>query len=364
MFTREIYQKLLFFSFALDITSLFKQVHITQGSRVADHCAVYALSDPKEDHFQGTCDHTHDQSCSSCEGLDSVLSSIEASVRHKTSNLSDEERDDMMYSCQQAVQAIHTWKAHQLRVLQQDKCRINVLQELNFNEVLITQDWAMKFLPLKYRETQTDWFGKRGISWHISVVVRRETGGNLQHQAFVHIAKNCSQDSNVVAAIMEHILRNLSNEHPEITTAYFHQDNAGCYKSAAMLAACPLMQKTTGINVRRVDISDPQGGKGSCDRKAATIKAHVRRFVNEGHDVLTADDFRDAILSNNGVRGVRVAVVNCEFLAPAQPVKWEGVSSINNLSYQVTGVTVWKAYDVGKGKTILRTQLQGKVKSF
>ena len=101
---------------------------------------------------------------------------------------------------------------------------------------------------------------------------------------------------------MEHILRNLKNDHPEITTAYFRQDNAGCYKSAAMLAACPLMQKTTGINVRRVDFSDPQGGKASCDRKAATIKAHV----------LTADDFRDAILSNNGVRGVRVAVVNCE----------------------------------------------------
>lgn len=68
-------------------------------------------------------------------------------MRHKTSNLADEERDDMMYSCQQAVQAIHTWKPHQLRVLQQDKCRIDVLQELNFNEVLITQDWAMKFLP-------------------------------------------------------------------------------------------------------------------------------------------------------------------------------------------------------------------------
>ena len=114
----------------------------------------------------------------------------------------------------------------------------------------------MKFLPLKYRETQTDWFGKRGISWHISVVVRRETGGNLQHQAFVHIAKNCSQDSNVVAAIMEHILRNLSNEHLEITTAYFRQDNAGCYKSAAMLEPCPLMQKTTGDHgVKKVHVT-------------------------------------------------------------------------------------------------------------
>lgn len=127
----------------------------------------------------------------------------------------------MMYSCQQSVQAIHTWKAHQLWVLQQDKCWIDVLQELNFSEVLMTQDWAMKFLPLKYRETQADWCGKRGISWHISVVVRREKGGKLQHQAFGHIAKNCSQDSNVVAAIMEDILRNLKNDHPEITTAYF-----------------------------------------------------------------------------------------------------------------------------------------------
>ena len=111
-------------------------------------------------------------------------------MRDKASNLADEERDDMMYSCQQAVQAIHNRKAHQLRVLQQDRCRIDVLQELSLNEVLITQDWAMKFLPQKYRETQTDWFGKRGISRHISVAVRRNTDGKLEHQAFVHVAKN------------------------------------------------------------------------------------------------------------------------------------------------------------------------------
>ena len=339
--------------------SIWSQVHITQASHVADHCSAYSLSDPKEDLFCHTCDHLHDQSCSSCEGLKSVLSSIEVVLNDKASTLADEERDDMMYSCQQAIQAIQAWKAHQLRALQQDKCRIDVLRELNANEVLITQDWAMKFLPHKYRETQTDWFGKRGISWHISVVVRRETDGKLQHQAFVHIAENCSQDSNAVVAIMEHTLRNLKNEHPEITTASFRQDNAGCYHSATMLAACHLMQEKTGIKVTRVDFSDPQGGKGSCDRKAATIKAHVRRFVDEGHDVLTASDFRDAIVSSNGVRGVRVAIVNCEGVVPIQPMKWEGVSNLNNLSYTNDGVTVWKAYNIGEGKTILWSQLQG-----
>ena len=47
----------------------------------------------------------------------------------------------------------------------------------------------------------------------------------------------------------------------------------------------------------------PQGGKGPCDRKAATIKAHVRRFINEGHDVQTARDLEAAMLSAGGLSG-------------------------------------------------------------
>lgn len=72
----------------------------------------------------------------------------------------------MMFSCQQAVRAIHTLKAHQLCVLQQDKCRTDVLQELNFSEVLITQDWAMKFLPQKYRDPNRLVWEKRHIVAH------------------------------------------------------------------------------------------------------------------------------------------------------------------------------------------------------
>ena len=62
------------------------------------------------------------------------------------------------------------------------------------------------------------------------------------------------------------------------------------------------------------------------------------------------------------MRGVRVAVVNCEDLPPTQPVKWEGVSNVNNLLYEDTGLTVWRAYDIGKGKTFLLSQLQSMVK--
>ncbi|KAK3745370.1 hypothetical protein QZH41_001408 [Actinostola sp. cb2023] len=118
--------------------------------------------------------------------------------------------------------------------------------------------------------------------------------------------------------------------------------------------------KETGIQIKRVYFSDPQGGKGSCDRKAATIKGHVRRYINEGHDVLTAADLKEAILSYGGVRGVRIAIVDTTVNKTVSiQGKWEGISNLNNFSYHNNseGVTVWKAYDIGEGKNILWSQL-------
>lgn len=37
------------------------KLHITRFSRIADHCANYALSDPKEKNWTEDCDHQHDQ---------------------------------------------------------------------------------------------------------------------------------------------------------------------------------------------------------------------------------------------------------------------------------------------------------------
>ena len=151
--------------------------------------------------------------------------------------------------------------------------------------------------------------------------------GRFESQSFVHIAENMSQDSSVVVCIIEHTLRSLKKENRCINTAFLCQDNAGCYHSSNVIASCALMKANMGINVARVDFSDPQGGKGACDRKAATIKAHVRRYVNEGHDVTNAQEFKTAILSNGDVTGVRITVVDTAVAACERPqVKLDGVS--------------------------------------
>jgi hypothetical protein len=138
----------------------------------------------------------------------------------------------------------------------------------------------------------------------------------------------------------------LKKAHSEIKTAFLRQDNAGCYHSVDMLAPCHFMEETTGIKVQRVDFSDPQGGKRPCDRKAATIKAHVRRYINEGHDVLTAADFKEAMLSYGGVDGVRVALVDLQGKNPVcVDGKLEVVRFLNNFHYDKKDITVWRAYD-------------------
>jgi len=125
-------------------------------------------------------------------------------------------------------------------------------------------------LPRKYRETQAVWFGNRGISWHISVVVHRIAAGELE-RTFIPIIEECSQDANAVVQVLHHTLKTLKAEHPEILRAVLRQDNAGCYHGMGMLTAC-LMGVATRIDATRVDFSDPQGGKGPCDGKVTTIK--------------------------------------------------------------------------------------------
>ncbi|XP_048589833.1 uncharacterized protein LOC116611598 [Nematostella vectensis] len=334
------------------------KVHVTASSLVADHCITHALSDTSDPLLASACDHPHDLLCASCEDLKGVLMKIESAIT-SASTLQPDVRDDIMFAYSLSCTAIDAWKAHQLRSIQQDKPRHMTLEEMGPDEILVFQDWAMKFLPQKYRETQADWFGKRGISWHISVVIRRNADGSLRHQAFVHIVENCSQDSSVVVSIMRHTLATVKSECPELTTAYYRQDNAGCYHSASMIAACRSLSLLTGIKVQRVDFSDPQGGKAACDRKASTIKAHIRRYINEGHDVVTPSDLRTAMLSCGGIPGVRVALVDASILSPVLSPRIPNISSMNNFVVGADELTMWKAFDVGVGKTFSWTQLKG-----
>lgn len=265
---------------------------------------------------------------------------------------SEDDRDEALYLYRNAALAIHAWKRHLLRTVRQDQARFDALDLLDEQTVLLVNDWAMKFIPQKYRESQADWYGKRGISWHISVAYRK-VDQQLQSQAFINLIQSCSQGSAAVVVILQQIIQTLKLEHPEIERVFLRQDNAGCYHSASTIVACTRIETSTGVKIEGLDFSDPQGGKGTADRMAAAAKSQIRMFINEGNDVTNAQQMKDALLSHGGIEGVRVAVSDSleESVAGELP-KIVGISKLNNFRFTGGKLTAWRAYAVGKGKLL------------
>ena len=158
-------------------------------------------------------------------------------------NLEQNEFDELAFLVGKAIEAVNSWKAHQLRVVHQDQARLDVIDKLCESKVLITQDFAMTFLPMQFREAQNDFFGKRGLSWHITVVLRRSAAGQLESQSFIHILEKSLQDSQAVVPIMAHVLTCLKKQHPKIAKAYCRQDNAGCYHFALTVLASKVISE-------------------------------------------------------------------------------------------------------------------------
>ena len=265
---------------------------------------------------------------------------------------SPEDREEMEYEVDQAVQDVEAWKAHLLRSINQDSAKQDVLKKLDDKSVLLVSDWAMKFVPRKYRESQRDWFGKRGISWHLSVAIKNSLEKGIEMLTFAHIFESCTQDSPTVLAIFDDVLHQLKSVLPNLQLIYMKQDNAGCYHSAPTMLGIHQIAKNNDVKLARIDFSDPQGGKGSCDRKAATIKNHMRAFLHSGNDIETAQDMKKAIESNGGVAGVAVTLCGKQTNSNFKTTKWDGVSYINNIEYNDQGMKIWKAYGIGTGKSL------------
>lgn len=57
------------------------KAHVSMESECADHCRVFALSDPESNStLSGICRHEHTKSCTSCDEIRNVLAEVEATI--------------------------------------------------------------------------------------------------------------------------------------------------------------------------------------------------------------------------------------------------------------------------------------------
>ena len=181
---------------------------------------------------------------------------------------------------------------------------------------------------------------------------------HFQTRTYIHLFDECTQNWFAVASVLEHTLAVLKAAYPNLRDAFLRSDNAGCYHCAFLILSLPSLGKRAGISIARYDFSDPQAGKDVCDRRIATVKSHMRRYINEGHDIKSADDMKAAIESYGGVKGCQAAVVKAH--ESSQTMKKHtltGIQALNNFRFESGGLRVWKAYDVGPGKYFPPDQL-------
>jgi hypothetical protein len=181
----------------------------------------------------------------------------------------------------------------------------------------------------------------------------------FQVKTYVHVFNQCNQNWFAVASIVEDVLKQIKTSDPAVNEAFIRSDNAGCYHCAPLILTIPGIFKRVGIKICRYDFSEPQSGKDICDRRTASMKSHMRRYLNEGNDIHTASDMKKALESYGGVKGCHVAVATVD--ATKQMInqhKWVGIQSFNNFEFLRTGIRLWKAFGVGKGKLISNAQLK------
>ncbi len=169
------------------------------------------------------------------------------------------------------------------------------------------------------------------------------------------------QDSWAVAAILTDVLSRVKQELPEITTAYIRSDNAGCYHGGRIVATVPHISARSGIAIKRWDYSEPQSGKGPCDRAAAWIKRKVWSHVAENKPARTPAEFAEAAASYGGNRAVSIVLGNVP--PPTQNLPQVTITDISkffNFEYSSSYVKAWKAYGIGAGIIIPMSRLEGR----
>uniref|UniRef100_A0A914Y5R8 Uncharacterized protein n=1 Tax=Panagrolaimus superbus TaxID=310955 RepID=A0A914Y5R8_9BILA len=172
-------------------------LHLQQHTEVISHCINHALGDPDNEAFTNECEQ-HLTVCPKCEALTKTLNDLKNHIDNMVQNCkmeNCEELEDLeikQIEIDYAVYNILELKSHIVRSTLSEMERAKDINLLDETKAYITLDWAQKLLPTKYRETQKDYFGKSGMSYHIAHVQTVKDGESVEF-SYVHIIEKNKQ---------------------------------------------------------------------------------------------------------------------------------------------------------------------------
>lgn len=143
----------------------------------------------------------------------------------------------------------------------------------------------MKQLPMRFRERESDWFGKRGMSWHGAAIFvgadtenayfgdALERSGDPDSREYPYqvyfiddvLLRDQKQDTLSVVCLLEAVLFRIRKWFPQIRTISFQSDNASAYSGALLSFVMPTMCSNYGLRVTGFVHNEAGDGKTVLD---------------------------------------------------------------------------------------------------
>lgn len=161
---------------------------------------------------------------------------------------------------------------------------------------IFMMDYKMKFEPIRFWETSVEFYGKRGIQCHGTVVLFRmeddekTVGDDLGTLVFDHSVENeNSQDSWAVASIPESFMLGVKNVLPAVSSTWIVTDNAHDYQNDILPVITPVLVASHGVSSNGLIHPETARGKGLVDSHFSLAMGHVHRWIHESwKDLCTA----------------------------------------------------------------------------
>ena len=154
--------------------------HCVGNSTCAPHCISFALSDTTDPNLceeRGCSFENHDSFNDQCSNLYSTMDQIIDLV--KESQLKN--KDDLLYDTSNTKNNILKWTFHIICHAQQNNAKANVLDLLNETTGLWIRDYYQEVLPMEFRESQSSYFVKKGMTLHWDVSIKGKWNSEETH---------------------------------------------------------------------------------------------------------------------------------------------------------------------------------------
>ena len=139
--------------------------------------------------FQPEDDHNHDQYCSDCIDLLSVLNEGKE-LAHTMPN-GNENKEENVYNIAHATSTIFNWMKHILQGVKQNQAKQYAMTQISSLCGFWICDWAQKVIPSKFRESQHDYYAKKGMSLHVDVLILKTNNDEIRKYTYFTTLDNC-----------------------------------------------------------------------------------------------------------------------------------------------------------------------------